>query len=184
MKWLWYVIAIEGKLADRIRNNQPTILSPIIVFWSAMMFGFTKVYYSLIAVTQDGANVNVVEGLFYVVFAYMLIIGSQLGLTMLTWSMAKPFGSKAKFMQFFINVGYAFLPYGGLLALHTYRIELGLTLAEAPLVGLLMLALFLYFLYLLVRVVGLTAGFTMTRAATCVAAICVFVGSFIYLFGY
>jgi hypothetical protein len=47
-----------------------------------------------------------------------------------------------------------------------------------------MLALFLYFLYLVVRVVGLTAGFTLARATTCVAAICVFVGSFVYLFGY
>ena len=184
MNWLWYIIAIEGKLADRIRNNQPSILSPIIVFWSAMLFGFTKVHYSIIAVTPDGADVNVVEGLFYVVFAYMLIIGSQLGLTMLTWSMAKPFGSKARFMQFFINTGYTFLPYGGLLALHTYRLEMGMTLAEAPLIGLGMLALLLYFLYLVVRVVGLTAGFTMARAATCVTAICIFVGSFIYLFGY
>jgi hypothetical protein len=129
MNWLWYIIAIEGKLADKIRNNQPSILSPIIVFWSAMLFGFTKVHYSIIAVAQEGTNVNIVEGLFYVVFAYMLTIGSQLGLTMLTWSMAKPFGSKARFMQFFINVGYTFLPYGGLLALHTYRLEMGMTLA-------------------------------------------------------
>lgn len=183
MNWLWYVIAIEGKLADRIRNNQPSILSPILVFWAAMIYGLTKVYYSVVLAADDGV-INAVEALFYVVVAYMLIIASQLGLTMLTWSMAKPFGSQARFMQFFINTGYTFLPYGGLLALNTYRIEMDLSLVGTPHIGLSMLALFAYFLYLVVRVVGLTAGFTMARAATCVTAICIFVGSFIYLFGY
>ena len=185
LNWLWDIIAVEGKIAASIRERRSLLLSPLIVFTAAQIHGLTMFYYRSVV----GANqVNTAEAAFYVVFGYMAVIASQVGITLLLWGIGKVLGgAPSRFIDVYIAVGYAFLPYGLLLAANTHLTFLrqaGRSLSSNPLTGLIMLAAFIYFLYLLTKVLHLLTGFPMKRAVACVSASFVFILSFIYLVGY
>lgn len=185
LNWLWDIVAVDGKIAASIRDKRSLLLSPLIVFTAAQIHGLTMFYYRS-AVVAD--QINTAEAPFYVVFGYMAVIASQLGITLLLWGIGKVLGgAPSRFIDVFIAVGYAFLPYGLLLAANTHLTFLrqaGGSISGSPLTVLIMLSAFVYFLYLLTKVLHLLTGFPMKRAAACVSASFVFILSFIYLVGY
>jgi hypothetical protein len=185
LNWLWDIVAIDGKIAASIREKRSLLLSPLIVFVAAQIHGLALFYYKNAASTDQ---VNIAEAAFYVVFGYMAVIASQLGIALLLWGIGKVLGGAAsRFIDVFISVGYAFLPYGVLLAANTHYNFLqkaGGSISGSPLTGLVMLSAFVYFLYLLTKVLHLLTGFPMKRAVVCVAVSFVFILSFIYLVGY
>jgi hypothetical protein len=185
LNWLWDIVAIDGKVAGSIREKRSLLLSPLIVFTAAQIHGLTMYYFRNVA----GADqVNIAEAAFYVVFGYMAVIASQIGIALLLWGIGKVLGgAPSRFIDVFIAVGYAFLPYGVLLAANThfnFLRQAGGSLSDSPLTALIMLSAFVYFLYLLTRVLHLLTGFPMKRAVACVAVSFVFILSFIYLVGY
>lgn len=185
LNWFYDIIAVDGKIAAGIREKRSLLLSPLLVFTAAQIHGLTMFYYrSVVGADQ----INAAEAPFYVVFAYMAVIASQLGITLLLWGIGKVLGGAvSRFFDVFIAVGYAFLPYGLLLAANThfnFLRQAGGSISGSPLTVLIMLAALVYFLYLLTRVLHLLTGFPMKRAVTCVALSFVFILSFIYLVGY
>ncbi|MBA4396290.1 MAG: hypothetical protein C0394_02700 [Syntrophus sp. (in: bacteria)] len=185
LNWLWDIAAVDGKVAASIREKRSSLMSPVIVFAAAQIHGLTMFYF----VRGGGAEqVNVVEAATYVVFAYVAVIASQIGIALLLWGIGKVLGgAPSRFIDVFIAVGYALLPYGVLLAANTHfnvLRQVGSSMSDAPLTGLVMFVAFVYFLYLLTKVLHLLTGFPMKRAVACVAASFVFILSFIYLVGY
>jgi hypothetical protein len=185
LNWLWDIAAVDGKIAASIREKRSLLLSPLIVFTAAQIHGLTMFYYrSVVGADQ----INTAEAPFYVVFGYMAVIASQLGITLLLWGIGKVLGgAPSRFIDVFIAVGYAFLPYGLLLAANTHLTFLrqaGGSISGSPLTVLIMLSAFIYFLYLMTKVLHLLTGFPMKRAVACVAVSFVFILSFIYLVGY
>jgi hypothetical protein len=157
----------------------------LIVFTAAQIHGLTMYYLRSVA----GADqVNIAEAAFYVVFGYMAVIASQIGIALLLWGIGKVLGgAPSRFINVFIAVGYAFLPYGIMLAANTYYNILqkqGVAFSNNPLPVLIMLAALCYFIYQLTKVLHLLTGFPMKRAVACVLVSFVFIISFIYLFGY
>jgi hypothetical protein len=185
LNWLWDIIAVDGKVAVSIRDRRSSMLSPLVVFTAAQIHGLTMFYFRSVV----GANqINTAEAPFYVVFGYLAVIASQIGITLLLWGIGKVLGgAPSRFMDVFIAVGYAFLPYGVLLAANTHLTFLrqaGGSISGSPLTVLIMLSAFIYFLYLMTKVLHLLTGFPMKRAVACVAVSFVFILSFIYLVGY
>ncbi len=185
LNWLWDIAAVDGKVAASIREKRSLLLSPLIVFTAAQIHGLTMFYYrSVVGADQ----INTAEAPFYVVFGYIAVIASQLGITLLLWGMGKVLGgTPSRFIDVFIAVGYAFLPYGVLLAANThynFLRQAGGSISGNPITGLIMLSAFVYFLYLMTKVLHLLTGFPMKRAVACVAVSFVFILSFIYLVGY
>ncbi len=185
LKWLWDIIAVDGKIAASIREKRSLLLSPLIVFTAAQIHGLTMFYYrSVVGADQ----INTAEAAFYVVFGYMAVIASQFGITLLLWGIGKVLGgAPSRFIDVYIAVGYAFLPYGLMLAANTHLTFLrqaGGSIAGSPLTLLIMLAALIYFLYLLTKVLHLLTGFPLKRAVACVTVSFVFILSFIYLVGY
>ena len=185
LNWIWDILAVDGKVAASIREKRSLLLSPLIVFTAAQIHGLTMFYYRG-AVGAD--QINVAEAVFYVVFGYTAVIASQTGIALLLWGIGKVLGGvAARFVDVFIAVGYAFLPYGVLLAANTHYNFLqkaGGSMSSNPLTGLVMMAAFIYFVYMLTKVLHLLTGFPMKRAVACVAVSFVFILSFIYLVGY
>lgn len=185
LNWLWDIIAVDGKVAASIREKRSLLLSPLIVLTAAQIHGLTMFYYRSVVGTNQ---INSAEAPFYVVFGYMAVIASQIGITLLLWGIGKVLGgAPSRFIDVFIAVGYAFLPYGVMLAANTHYNFLqkaGGTMSGSPLTGLVMLSAFVYFLYLLTKVLHLLTGFPMKRAMACIAVSFVFILSFIYLVGY
>ncbi|GEM_PF-1587702 len=185
LNWLYDIIAVDGKVAASIREKRSLLLSPLIVFTAAQIHGLTMFYYrSVVGADQ----INSAEAFFYVVFGYLAVIASQLGIALLLWGIGKVLGgAESRFIDVFIAVGYAFLPYGVLLAANThlnFLRQAGGSLSANPLIGLIMIAALVYFIYLLTRVLHLLTGFTLKRAVACVVVALVFIASFIYLVGY
>jgi hypothetical protein len=186
LNWIWDIIAVDGKVAASIRDRRSSMLSPLVVFMAAQIHGLTMFYFRGAA----GADqVNIAEAATYVVFAYMAVIASQIGIALLLWGIGKVLGgAPSRFIDVFIAVGYAFLPYGVMLAANTYhnvmRHAAGATFSSQPLPGLIIMAALVYFIYQLTRVLHLLTGFPMKRAVACVVASFVFIISFIYLVGY
>jgi len=185
LNWLYDIIAVDGKVAASIRERRSLLISPVIVFVAAQIHGLTMFYYKNAA---SADQINIAEAAFYVVFGYMALVASQIGITLLLWGIGKVLGgAESRFIDVYIAAGYAFLPYGLLLAANThynYMRQAGVPLSGNPLTGLLMLAALVYFIYLLTRVLHLLTGFTLKRAFACVAVSFVFILSFIYLVGY
>jgi hypothetical protein len=185
LNWLYDIIAVDGKVAASIREKRSLLISPVIVFVAAQIHGLTMFYFRSVA---GAGQINVAEAAFYVVFGYMAVIASQLGMTLLLWGIGKVFGgAESRFIDVYIAAGYAFLPYGILLAANThlnFLRQAGGSISDQPLTGLIMLAAFIYFLYLLTKVLHLLTGFTIKRALACVVVSFVFILSFIYLVGY
>jgi hypothetical protein len=185
LNWLWDIVAIDGKVAGSIREKRSLLLSPLIVFTAAQIHGLTMYYLRSVA----GADqVNIAEAAFYVVFGYMAVIASQIGIALLLWGIGKVLGgAPSRFINVFIAVGYAFLPYGIMLAANTHHnmlAQAGGSVSNNPLPVMIMLAALIYFLYLLTKVLHLLTGFPMKRALASVVVSFVFIISFIYLFGY
>ncbi|MDO9559527.1 MAG: YIP1 family protein [Syntrophales bacterium] len=185
LNWLWDIVTVDGKIAASIREKRSLLLSPLIVFTAAQIHGLTMFYFrSVVGADQ----INAAEAGFYVVFGYMAVIASQLGIALLLWGIGKVLGGAAsRFIDVFIAVGYAFLPYGILLAANTYHSMLQqqeASFSTLPLPVLIMLAALAYFIYQLTKVLHLLTGFPMKRAVACVVVSFVFIISFIYLFGY
>lgn len=180
--WIWDIIAIDGKIAASIRERRSLLLSPLIVFTAAQIHGLTMFYFRI---PSGEATVNIAEAGFYVVFSYMAVIASQLGMALLLWGIGKVMGGAAsRFVDVFIAVGYAFLPYGILLAANTYRNVLQLQGENLIIPVLIMTAAVAYLVFLLTKALHLLSGFPMKRAMSCVLAVFIFVLSFIYLVGY
>jgi len=185
LNWLWDIGAVDGKIAASIREKRSLLLSPFIVLIAAQIHGLTTFYFKSVV---GAGQTNLTEAGYYVVFGYMAMIASQLGLALLLWGIGKVLGGAvSRFIDVFIAVGYAFLPYGILLAANTYHNFLrqaGVSFSNNPLPALIMFAAFVYFMYLLIRVLHLLTGFPMKRAVACVVVSFVFISSFVYLFGY
>jgi hypothetical protein len=86
LKWLWDIAAVDGKVAASIREKRSLLLSPMIVFTAAQIHGLTMFYYRS-AVVAD--QINTAEAPFYVVFGYLAVIASQLGITLLLWEIGR-----------------------------------------------------------------------------------------------
>ncbi len=182
--WLWDIVAVDGKIAAGIREKRSLLVSPFIVLIAAQIHGLTAFYCNSVF---DSGQINLTEAAFYFVFGYMAMIASQLGIALLLWVMGKLLGGRAsRFIDVFIAAGYAFLPYGILAAANTYYryAGQGASFSSNTLPVIIMFAAFVYFTYLLTRVLHLLTGFTIRRAFACVAAAFVFIASFVYLFGY
>jgi hypothetical protein len=185
LNWLYAIIAVDGKAATSIREKRSSLLSPVLVFVAAQIHGLTMFF---LRGTSGAEQVNVAEAAAYVVFAYMAVIASQIGITLLLWGIGKVLGgAPSRFIDVFIAVGYAFLPYGVLLAANTHfniLRQVGGSMSDATFTGLVMFVAFVYFLYLLTKVLHLLTGFPMKRSMACVSASFIFILSFIYLVGY
>ncbi|MCW3489909.1 Yip1 family protein [Dethiobacter alkaliphilus] len=162
------ILLIKGSIAENIKQKNSSLLSPCMVLFAAVLYGITS-YYS--GTFTDQLPV-------YLLFAYIYMVASQLGITLLLWAMCRLFGGTSRFMDVFIAVGYSFIPYGIMAAANAYY-------TPATTTGLvLILASVLYLMYLLTKVLHLLEGFSQTKATFGIIIGFIFVSSFIYIFGY
>ncbi len=181
-KALYDIILIKGKVAKDIEENNPTLTSSFLVFAAGFIYGATMFFVrgeSLIG------ELNYFYLSFFVLFGYMYMVASQLGITLMLWAMCRILKGLPRFFSLFSVIGYTFLPYGVLVSIVTYlnsktvfTIPVQITLVVAALSSLAL------FIYALVKTVKIMQGFSLRKASICVALFIVFFGSFIYVFGY
>lgn len=177
------LLLIQGKIADNIRENKPSMISNLAVLAAAFIYGTVAFY---IRGPEILGELNYSYLIFFIVFGYLYMVISQIGITLVLWASCKIVGSTAGVFVLFSNVGYVFIPYGSFVALFTYYTSAG---AELPLIGSILamaaaVATFLLFAYGLIRVVHLIQDFSIKKAFTCVAISIIFLSSFLYIFGY
>lgn len=181
-KALFDILIIRGKIAEDIQENNPTILSSILVFLAGFFYGLTMFFVRGESLLGE---LNFFYLLFFILFGYMYMVASQLGITLMLWAMCRILKGLPRFFALFSVVGYTFLPYGLLVSAITY---LNSTTAASPLLRVFLvftsLTLLALFIYALVRVIRLMQGFSYQKASICVALFLLFFGSFIYVFGY
>lgn len=174
------IVVINGRVAENIKTKKSSLLSPVIVFISAIIYGLSSFYIAIAAGRAEESYLIV-----YLFFAYFFIVASQLGVALLLWAMCKIFRGTSRFMQVFIAVGYTFLPYAVMASIHSYYFflrEAGQ--AINPVLAPAFLAAFACFICLLTRVLHLLEGFTWRRALISIAVGFIFFASFVYIFGY
>ena len=181
-KALYDIIFIKGKVAKDIEENNPSIISSILVFVAAFIYGLTMFFVRGESLLGE---LNFFYLLFFILFGYMYMVASQLGITLMLWAMCRILKGLPRFFALFSVIGYTFLPYGVLVSIVTY-LNNTTELSMMPQVLLVTTAIsFLaLFIYSLVRVVKIMQDFSLKKASICVALFLVFFGSFIYVFGY
>ncbi len=181
-KALFDVLLIKGKVAVDIQENNPTILSSTLVFLAGVIYGLSMFFVRGESLLGE---LNFFYLLFFILFGYMYMVASQLGITLMLWAMCRILKGLPRFFALFSVVGYTFLPYGLLVSAMTY---LNSTAATSTLIRVLLVLASLSFLALficaLVKAIRLMQGFSYQKASICVALFLLFFGSFIYVFGY
>jgi hypothetical protein len=85
-KALFDVLLIKGKVAVDIQENNPTILSSILVFLAGFIYGLSMFFVRGESLLGE---LNFFYLLFFILFGYMYMVASQLGITLMLWAMCR-----------------------------------------------------------------------------------------------
>ena len=181
-KTLIEMVFLKGDPAKRIKNNNSSIYSIILVMVAGGIHGLTLFCFRGEALVGE---LNYYYLVFFILFGYLYMVTSQLGITLMLWAMCRILKGLPKFFTLFSVLGHAILPYGLMVSTLTYW----QTLTDptlATFISLLFAALIFgaLFVYSLVKVVALMQTFSYKKSIVCVALLLIFFGSFVYVFGY
>lgn len=178
LKTLFDLIVIEGKTAADIRENKPSLTSSLVVLLAGLIYGLVVFYFKSEAIIGE---LNYYYLIFIVLFGFLYMVASQIGLTLLLWAMSRILKGSPKFMALFSAVGYSFLPYGVLASVVTYY---NIAPFNRLLLVLVISVCILALIYTLTKTIHIMEGFSLKKSFISVVFCLIFFVSFIYVFGY
>lgn len=172
------MVTIRGKVAMDIKENRPTLTSSLMVFLAGVIYGLATFYFKSGELIGEQNNYYLV---FTILFGFLYMVASQIGVTLLLWAMSKILKGSSRLMTLFSAVGYSFLPYGIFVAIITNLNSFAFYKFFMLIIA---LGSFAWWVYNLARIIHLMEDFTFRKALLSVLFFLIFLGSFIYVFGY